>query len=70
MTDASQSLLKTKGENSKAKGRIRRMVVLDKEEVSEERKRKRKREGSKGEKKEWRERGSSNNKVICYRSYS
>lgn len=39
MTDLSQALLKAKeGKKSKAKGRIRRMVVLAKEDVSEERK--------------------------------
>lgn len=39
MTDLSQELLKAKeGEKSKEKGRIRRMVVLAKEDVSEERK--------------------------------
>lgn len=49
---------------------MRGMVLLAKEDISEERKRKTEWEGSEGEKKEWRESGNSNNKVICYRSYS
>lgn len=42
MTDLSRALLKTKdGKKSEAKGRVRRIVVLAKEEVSEVRKRER-----------------------------
>lgn len=41
MTDLAQALLKTKeGEKRKAKGRMRGMVLLAKEDISEERKRK------------------------------
>lgn len=41
MTNLFQALKTTEGDESKVKGRIRRIVILAKEEVSDERKRKR-----------------------------